>query len=448
MNRDLASNNAAFNAAFHHQRRMRSERRFALYGRIALGFSLACLVLLLGSIAVSGLPGFVRSEIRMDFEADIALLELDKGEELADIAPQRFNVFLRAAIDKRFTEFSAGERREILKLFGSASGLEIRQAMVEYDLNSAGENSQENSQENSLIKFSLWLPASAIAAEFLDNPDSETISAAQSRAMANFVAGSVSGSASSSAFGSDVKSGIDYGFLTRGDSRSPENAGFFGAIAGSFFTMLICLLAAFPLAVMAAVYLEEFAKSNLLTEFIEVNINNLAAVPSIVYGLLGLAVYINFMHLPRSAPLVGGLTLALMALPVIIIATRAALKSIPSSIRQAALALGASPLQVVWHHTLPLSMPGIMTGTILGMARALGETAPLLMVGMVAFVVDIPSGFTSAATVMPVQIYLWAGSPEAGFAARTSAAIMVLLLLLLAMNMLAIMLRKKYEIKW
>ena len=190
------------------------------------------------------------------------------------------------------------------------------------------------------------------------------------------------------------------------------------------------------------------ARKSRFSQLIEVNVNNLAAVPSIVYGLLGLAIYINVMHMPRSAPIVGGLTLALMVFPVIIIATRSALSSVPPSIKQGALALGASPVQVCWHHTLPLSLPGIMTGTILGMARAIGETAPLLMIGMVAFVADIPTGFTNAATVMPVQIYLWASSPEGGFAEKTASAILVLLLLLLLMNALAIYLRKKFEVRW
>ncbi len=199
---------------------------------------------------------------------------------------------------------------------------------------------------------------------------------------------------------------------------------------------------------MTALYLEEFARPGKLVDIIEVNINNLAAVPSIVFGLLGLAFYLNFMHLPRSSALAGGLTLALMILPVIIIATRAALRSIPDSIRDAARALGATPLQVVLHHSLPLSIPGIMTGTILGLARAIGETAPLLMIGMVAFIADKPGGFTAPATAMPVQIYLWAGSAEAGYIEKTAAAIMVLLTILLVMNAAAIYIRKKFEIRW
>jgi phosphate transport system permease protein len=237
-------------------------------------------------------------------------------------------------------------------------------------------------------------------------------------------------------------------FFTSGDSREPEMAGIWGAAVGSFYTMLVTLLLSFPLGIAAAVYLEEFAPRNRWTDLIEVNINNLAAVPSIVFGLLGLAVFLNFFHLPRSAPLVGGLVLALMTLPTIIIAGRAALTAVPPSIREAAYGLGASPMQVTVHHVVPLALPGILTGTIIGMARALGETAPLLMIGMVAFIVDIPGGITDSATVLPVQIYLWADSPERAFEERTSAAIIVLLAFLIVMNLLAVILRKKSERRW
>jgi len=237
-------------------------------------------------------------------------------------------------------------------------------------------------------------------------------------------------------------------FFTAGDSREPELAGIRGAAVGTFFTLLVTLLLSFPIGVAAAVYLEEFAPKNRWTDLIEVNINNLAAVPSIVFGLLGLAVFLNFFGLPRSAPLVGGLVLTLMTLPTIIIASRAALQSVPPSIREGALGVGASKMQMVVHHVLPLALPGMLTGTIIGMARALGETAPLLMIGMVAFIVDIPGGFTDPATVLPVQIYLWADSPERAFVEKTSAAIMVLLAFLLLMNGAAIILRKKFEKRW
>jgi phosphate transport system permease protein len=237
-------------------------------------------------------------------------------------------------------------------------------------------------------------------------------------------------------------------FFTAGDSRDPELAGILGATLGSAFTLLITLALSFPLGVATAIYLEEFAPKNRLTDLIEVNINNLAAVPSIVFGLLGLAVFLNFFHLPRSAPLVGGMTLALMTLPTIIITGRAAIQAVPPSIREAARGLGASPMQVVGHHVLPLALPGILTGTIIGMARALGETAPLLMIGMVAFIADIPRGIGDAATTLPVQVFLWADSPERAFVEKTSGAILVLLGFLVSMNATAIWLRRRFETRW
>ena len=237
-------------------------------------------------------------------------------------------------------------------------------------------------------------------------------------------------------------------FFTAGDSREPELAGILGALVGSILTLTLTLLLSFPIGVASAVYLEEFAPKNRWVDLVEVNINNLAAVPSIVFGLLGLAVFINFFHLPRSAPLVGGLVLTLMTLPVIIIASRASLQSVPPSIREAALGIGASKMQMVLHHVLPLAMPGMLTGAIIGIARALGETAPLLMIGMVAFIVDIPSHFTDPATALPVQIFLWADSPERGFVERTSAAIMVLLVFLVVINSFAVFLRNRFEKRW
>jgi phosphate transport system permease protein len=237
-------------------------------------------------------------------------------------------------------------------------------------------------------------------------------------------------------------------FFLKSDSREPELAGIRGALTGTILTVLLTLLICLPLGVAAAIYLQEFASKNKYTDILEVNINNLAAVPSIVFGLLGLAVFLNAFHLPRSAPLVGGLVLALMVLPTIIIASRSAIAAVPPSIKQAALGVGASEQQAIFHHVLPLAMPGIMTGTIIGVARAIGETAPLLMIGMVAFIIDIPKNITDAATVLPVQIYLWSDLPEAGFVSRTATAIALLLLVLLALNLLAVILRNKYERRW
>jgi phosphate transport system permease protein len=248
--------------------------------------------------------------------------------------------------------------------------------------------------------------------------------------------------------GGKIENAFNWRFFTSGDSREPELAGIRGAVIGSILTLIVTLGLCLPIGVLAAVYLEEFAPKNRLTDFIEININNLAAVPSIVFGLLGLAVFLNFFGLPRSAPLVGGLVLALLVLPTIIISARAALKSVPPSIREGALGVGASKQQAIFHHVLPLAMPGIMTGSIIGMAHALGETAPLLMIGMVAFIVDVPKNFTEAASVLPVQIYLWSDLPETAFQSKTAAAIIVLLVILFAMNGAAIWLRKRFERRW
>ncbi|WP_425457222.1 phosphate ABC transporter permease PstA [Blastochloris sulfoviridis] len=245
-----------------------------------------------------------------------------------------------------------------------------------------------------------------------------------------------------------IEQSISREFFTAGASREPEMAGVWVAIVGSFLTLSVTLLLAFPIGVAAALYLEEFAPKNRFTEVIEVNINNLAAVPSIIYGLLGLAVFLNFFDMPRSAPVVGGLVLALMTLPIVIIASRAAIRAVPPSIKEAALGVGASHQQAVFHHVLPLAMPGILTGTILGMAHALGETAPLLMIGMVAFVVDLPKGFSDAATLLPVQIFMWADFPELAFQQKTAAAIIILLAFLICMNAVAIVLRKRFERRW
>jgi phosphate transport system permease protein len=245
-----------------------------------------------------------------------------------------------------------------------------------------------------------------------------------------------------------VSSGFNTKFLTNSDSTEPEQAGVLGAVVGSALMLLVTAVLAVPIGMLAAVYLEEFAPKNRWTDVIEVNINNLAAVPSIVYGLLGLAVFINWLNVPRSSPLVGGLVLALMALPTVIIATRSALKAVPPSIREAALGVGASRTQTVFHHVLPLAMPGVMTGAILSLAHALGETAPLLMIGMISFVPGVPAGITESATVLPVQVFIWENASERAFHERTAAAIMVLLVFMIAMNMAAILLRRRFERRW
>ena len=245
-----------------------------------------------------------------------------------------------------------------------------------------------------------------------------------------------------------VEMTFNWRFFSSGDSREPELAGIKGALVGSLMTMIITFTLSFIIGVMTAIYLEEFTKKNRLSHFIEVNLNNLASVPSIVFGLLGLMVFLVTFNLPRSAPLVGGLVLTLMTLPTIVIASRAALKAVPPSLKEGALAMGATHMQAVFQHQVPYAMPGILTGSIIGIAQALGETAPLLMIGMVAFVMDVPQHITDVATVLPVQIYIWADSPERAFAEKTAAAIMVLLAFLIALNLLAVILRKKLERRW
>jgi len=245
-----------------------------------------------------------------------------------------------------------------------------------------------------------------------------------------------------------VSTPVNWGLLFNADSRFPELAGLAGAIVGSFYALLVCFIISFPIGIAAAIYLEEFAAKNRWTDIIEVNINNLAAVPSIVFGLLGLAVFLNFFGLPRSAPLVGGMVLALMTLPTIIIVTRNALKAVPPSIREGALGVGASKHQMIMHHVLPLALPGILTGTIIGLAQALGETAPLLLIGMNAFITSPPGGILDPSTALPTQIFIWADSPERGFVSLTSAGILVLLAFLIIMNSIAIFLRQRLERAW
>jgi phosphate transport system permease protein len=245
-----------------------------------------------------------------------------------------------------------------------------------------------------------------------------------------------------------VKLDWNYIFLSKGDSKSPEYAGIRSAIVGSVLTLLVTMFLAFPLGVMSAVYLEEFARDNRFTRFIEVNINNLAAIPSILFGLLGLSVFINLFGLPRSSPLVGGMTLALMTLPIIIVSARAALRSVPESIRQAGYGLGLTRQHIVKDHVLPVAMPGILTGSIIGLAQAIGETAPLIIIGMIAFIPDSPDSIMQAATVLPAQVFTWAGMPERAYVEKTAAGIIVILSIMICLNATAIYLRKKYEIKW
>jgi phosphate transport system permease protein len=408
-----------------------AERRFRACALGAVVVGVAFLLLLFGSIAANGYTAFVQTHIRLDIRLDRATIAPDLRFDDETLRGADYGGLIRAQLREMFP--GVQDRRERLALYGlvsNAAAFELRDRVLA-NPTAVGRT------------VAVWLPADDDVDMLVkgqlkrDAPAAERrLSDQQLRWLDELRAQG------------RLERRFNTAFFTRGDSRDPEVAGIWGALAGSFYTLAVTLALALPLGVSAAVYLEEFAPRNRWTDLIEVNINNLAAVPSIVFGLLGLAVFINFFGLPRSAPLVGGMVLALMTLPTIIIAGRAALRSVPPSIREAALAIGASPMQTVIYHVLPLATPGILTGTIIGMAHALGETAPLLMIGMVAFIADVPGSIFDPATLLPVQIYLWADSFERAYVERTSAAIMVLLVFLAAMNAAAVILRRRFERRW
>jgi phosphate transport system permease protein len=408
------------------KRRYAAERRFKAYGIAAIGIAVGALLTLLVTIIGSGYTAFQQTYVKLEVTVDP-----DKIER-PDLMTSDFAGMLRDALRERFPDVQGrNDLRQLFGLLSNGADLALRDQVI---------------ADPSLIgqRLQLWVLASSDVDMFVKGNLSRD---AEGGAGGRLNARQVEWVDKLAAEGTLEKQ-WNKRFFSSADSREPELVGVWGGIVGSFLTLVVCLSLAFPLGVMAAIYLEEFAPKNRFTDLIEVNINNLAAVPSIIFGLLGLAVFLNVFGMPRSAPVVGGVVLALMSLPVIIIAGRAAIRAVPPSIREAAYGIGASKMQVVLHHVLPLAMPGMLTGTILSMAHALGETAPLLMIGMVAFIVDIPSGFLSSATVLPVQIFMWADSPERGFVEKTSAAIMVLLMFLLAMNAIAIFLRKKFERRW
>jgi phosphate transport system permease protein len=411
-------------------RRYAAERRFRWICRLAIGFALGVLVLLFADIVLKGHSAFRQSEIRFDVTFDPEVIDPAGTRAEEALSSADYAALWRRPLLAEFPVAGRGERRELFALVSGGAAFELRRRVL---------------ADPSLIGTTrtVWLTASADVDMLVKGAISRDLPEAQRQLSDRQVAWVERLEAQGR-----LERRFNTHFFTNGDSREPELAGIAGAAMGSVFTMLITLLLSFPLGVATAVYLEEFAPKNRLTDLIEVNINNLAAVPSIVFGLLGLAVFLNVFHLPRSAPLVGGLVLTLLTLPIIVIAARTAIQAVPPSIREAAYGLGATPLQVLQHHVLPLSMPGILTGTIIGMARALGETAPLLMIGMVAFIVDVPKTPLDPATVLPVQIYLWADSAERAFVERTSAAILVLLAFLILMNAAAVWLRRRTERRW
>ncbi len=392
------------------KKRHAQETRFKLFGIASIGFALAFLVMLFSMILVKSNGAFWRSEIAL--EIDLSAAETDHRQIIKNALRARF-------VDAR----SLAEINSLYQILSKVANLELKKQL-------------EKNPDLLGKKTIFWFSASSKADMFFKHQNTSSLNENQLRWLSDLKEKN------------EIKKVFNWKFFEFADSREPEIAGIGAGLAGSFLVMIIFLSFAFPIAVMCAFYLEEFAPKNRLTDIIEISINNLAAIPSIIYGLLGLTVYLQFMNLPRSSSLVGGMTLFMLVLPVIIIATRNTIRSIPNSIRDAAAALGASKMQIVLHHLLPLSVPGIMTGTILAISRALGETAPLLMIGMVAFIADIPQGFTDPTSVLPVQIYLWSDSPEAGFAEKTAAAILVLLGFLVLLNSVAIFLRKKFEKQW
>jgi len=414
------------------RKRYAAEKRFRFYGIFAIVASLAFLVVLITSIFIKGWPAFTHAYVKMNISLDADTLGLGENPNRQELRGANYSGAIKQSLRDKFPDVTKRKEKKALYALMSNSGEYILSDMVTADPSLVGKT------------IDIWLPADDETAALLkgnsdlSKPD-ELITRMSDQQIALTKSLKDAG---------DTEVRFNTTFFTAGDSREPEQAGIRAALIGSALTLLVTFLLSFPIAVAAAIYLEEFAPQNRWTDMVEVNINNLAAVPSIVFGLLGLAVFINYFHLPRSAPVVGGIVLSLMTLPTIIIASRAALKAVPPSIREAGRGLGASDQQVVWHHVLPLAMPGILTGTIIGLAQALGETAPLLMIGMVAFIVDIPAGFTDAATVLPVQVFLWADSPERAFVEKTSAAIIVLLVFLILMNAIAVLLRKKFERRW
>ena len=412
-------------------KRFAAERRFRAYGIGAIGIAVAFVGLLFISIIGNGYTAFWQTQMRLDVDLSAEIIDPTGARDDATLQKADYAGLIKRSLRERFPDVKKRKDKRMLYRLASQGGSFDLRSMVISDPQLIGQ------------RISVWVPVSDDADMLVKGHISRDGEKGSKRISAKEISWLDELAASG-----DLEEKFNTTFFSAGDSREPELAGVGGAAVGSFLTLLVTLALAFPFGVATAVYLEEFAPKNRWTNLVEVNINNLAAVPSIVFGLLGLAVFLNFFGMPRSAPLVGGFVLAIMTLPTIIITGRVALTSVPPSVREAAYGLGASPVQAVFHHVLPLAMPGMLTGAIIGMARALGETAPLLMIGMVAFIVDIPSSFTDPSTVLPVQVYLWADSSERAFVEKTSAAIMVLLAFLVIMNGLAVYLRKKFETRW
>ncbi len=418
-------------AARRTKRRYRSETALKSIGIGAISIAIALLGLLLWTVAAQGFQAFWQTYIKLDITFSQDVIDPQGNRDPEALRRANYATLVNNALYELFPDVEGrNARRDLRGIMSNGAALELR-SMVENDPDLIGTSG------------TFWLLADDDVDQFMKGNISRDTAASDRRTSDEEIRWIDS---------LDERGDIELRFnrilFTNGDSREPELAGIWGAVVGSFYMMVVTFALSVPIGVASAIYLEEFATKSRLNDFIEVNINNLAAVPSIVFGLLGLAVFLNVFHLPRSAPVVGGLTLTLMTLPTIVVATRAALRAVPPSIREAALGVGASKVQTIVHHVLPLAIPGILTGAIIGMAQALGETAPLLMIGMVAFIVDIPSSPWSPATALPVQVYLWSDSPERAFSERTAAAIIVLLAFLIIMNAIAVILRKRFERRW
>ena len=429
MNRSVEQTRALVERSL--RRRYWAERRFRAYGLAAVSLGILFVFFLFGTIISRGHSAFQQAELTLNIYFDPEVIDPDGSRSEEALSTASYNTVVRNALRELFPGVEGrSEVRALGALVSGSASHELQgRVMAKPDL--IGTRAE--------VTFLADDDVDQLLKGAIDRnlPEESRVLSDQQLAWIDVLVQKA-----------DLHLAFNAGFFTHGDSTDPELAGVWGAVVGSIFTLGVTLLLSFPIGVAAAAYLEEFAPRNRWTDLIEVNINNLAAVPSIVFGLLGLAMFLNFFGLPRSAPMVGGLVLTLLTLPTIIIASRAALKGVPPSIREAALGMGASKLQMVMHHVFPLAMPGMLTGTIIGMARALGETAPLLMIGMVAFIVDIPKGALDPSTVLPVQIYLWADKPERAFLERTSAAIIVLLAFLIVMNAAAVILRRRFERRW
>ena len=408
-----------------------AESRFKTYGILGIISATVFLIVILSTIFIEGKSAFKSTYIKLDVFFDPSIIDPDGTRDIDEIRFANYRKVIKKSLKNYFPEvIEKEEMKSLTELISSSEEENLMQAVL---------------KNNDLIGANkkVWLKASSKIDIIHKNSEMKDLSESNrlisDKELEWFDKLTRNG---------DVKFSLNKIFFLKADSTEPEQAGILGSILGSFFTLVITLILSFPIAVAAGVFLEELAPKNRLTDIIEININNLAAVPSIIFGLLGLAIFLNVMHLPRSAPIVGGMVLALMTLPTIIIATRVSLKAVPPSIREAAVGLGATKFQSVIHHVLPLAIPGIATGTIIGMSRALGESAPLLLIGMVAFIVDIPGSFTDSATVLPVQIYLWKSTAARGFVELTAAGVIVLLTFLILMNALAIYVRNKFEKKW